>query len=43
MSFLSAVTTGLTAAGTLLFVVLRLAGPAAVALTILALRARVHR
>lgn len=43
VSFLSAVTTGLTAGGTLLFILLRLAGPATVALAILALRARVQR
>jgi hypothetical protein len=43
VSFLSAVTTGLTAEGTLLFILLRLAGPATVALTIFAVRARVQR
>jgi len=43
VNFLTAVTTGLTAAGTVLFIVLRLAGPATIALAVLALRARVHR
>jgi hypothetical protein len=43
VSFLSANTNGLTAAGTILFILLRLRGPATVALTILALRAKVQR
>jgi len=43
VNVLSAVTTGLTAAGTMLFILLRLAGPATIALAILALRARVQR
>jgi hypothetical protein len=43
VSFLSANTNGLTAAGTILFILLRLLGPATVALTILALRAKVQR
>ena len=43
VSFLSATTDGLTAAGTMLFILLRLLGPATVALTILALRAKVQR
>lgn len=43
VSFLSANTNGLTAAGTVLFILLRLLGPGTVALTILALRAKVQR
>jgi uncharacterized protein YjbI with pentapeptide repeats len=43
VSVLSANTNGLTAAGTILFIVLRLVGPATIALTILAVRAKVQR
>ena len=43
VTFFSPVTNGLTSAGTLLFIALRLTGPATLALAILAVRARVQR